>query len=198
MWDERYAQPGYAYGTEPNDFLVEVADRIPAGAVLCLAEGQGRNGVFLASRGFDVTGVDASPVGLAKAQTLAEERGVTLRTTVADLAEYTIEPEAWSGIVSIFCHLPPPLRRAVHAGVVRGLRPGGVFVLEAYTPDQLSLGTGGPPVRELLVTLDALRVELAGLNFEIAREVQREIHEGRLHDGPSAVVQVLGRKPPRP
>lgn len=193
-WDERYAGDDYAYGTEPNAFLASVSSWIPRGRVLCLAEGEGRNAVYLAERGYDVTAVDASAVGLEKANRLAADRGVSIETVREDLASYGIEPGAWQGIVSIWAHLPPQLRARVHAGVVRGLAMGGVFVLEAYSPAQLEYGTGGPPVRELLVEPGALREELAGLDLEIARETVREVHEGRLHHGPGAVVQVVAVK----
>jgi len=195
MWDERYASPEYVYGTEPNDFLVAMAAEIPRGRVLSIADGEGRNGVFLATLGHDVTSVDASAVGLAKAEQLAATRGVHLTTQVVDLADYEIAPGAWAGIVSIFVHLPPPLRRRVHAQVVRGLAPGGVFILEAYSPDQVRHGTGGPSNPELLPTLDALRAELAGLEFAHAVALERDVQEGQFHRGRSAVVQVRARKP---
>ena len=195
MWNERYGSPGYAYGTEPNDFLASVASRIPPGRVLSIADGEGRNGVFLATLGHEVTSVDASSVGLAKAQRLAATRGVHITTVVADLADYAIAPDSWEGIVSVFCHLPPALRQRVHRQVVRGLSPGGLFVLEAYSVRQLLHGTGGPASAELLPTLGALRTELAGLELLHAVEIEREIHEGVHHDGLSAVVQVIARKP---
>jgi len=195
-WDERYADAEFAYGTEPSAFLSEVAAKIPAGPVLCLAEGQGRNAVFLAQRGHAVTALDQSSVGLARAAELAKSRGVTIATVVADLAEYPIEPGAWSGIISIWAHLPRAVRAAVHRGVVAGLRPGGVFVLEAYTPAQIGRGTGGPSNPDVLPTLAELRSELAGLDLEIAREKEREVREGPYHQGMSAVVQVLARRGP--
>lgn len=194
-WDERYGADEYVYGTEPNDFLRQTAHRIPEGPVLCLADGEGRNGVFLAERGHAVTSVDASSVGLEKATRLAAARGVTLHTVHTDLAEYVIEPRAWAGIVSIFCHLPPALRARVHDAAVRGLRPGGVFILEAYTPRQLAYGTGGPRAEELLVTPQDLNTELAGLRLEQCVERVRPVREGSLHDGEAAVVQALGIKP---
>lgn len=195
IWDERFAEPGWTYGTEPNGFLVTVVDRIPQGRVLSLGEGEGRNAVFLARRGYDMLGVDGSAVGLAKARRLAEEAGVAIATHLADLAEYEIAPGSWDGIVSIFCHLPAELRRRVHRQVVAGLKPGGVFVFEAYAPKQLQYGTGGPQTRDLLVSLDDARAELDGLAFEIAREAEREVHEGRRHSGIGAVVQVVAVKP---
>ena len=193
-WDERYAEPGYAYGTEPNDFLREVAGRIPPGPVLCLGEGEGRNAVFLAGLGFAVTALDASRVGLAKAEALARARGVRVATVHADVAELVIAPAAWSGIVALWLHLPPAVRAPLHRACVTGLAPGGAFVLEAYTPRQLALATGGPREEERLMTLAALREELAGLDLEIGREREREIREGRYHAGRGAVVQVLGRR----
>jgi len=195
MWDERYDNPEYVYGTEPNEFLAGAASRIPPGRVLSLADGEGRNGVFLATLGYEVTSVDSSAVGLEKARRLAATRNVPLTTVVADLADYVIAPDAWEGIVSIFCHLPPALRRRVHGQVVRGLAPGGIFVLESYSVRQLLHGTGGPSSEELLVTLDALRAELAGLDLLHAVELERDVHEGTLHHGRSAVVQVIARRP---
>ncbi|MCM2277880.1 MAG: class I SAM-dependent methyltransferase [Oligoflexia bacterium] len=194
QWDERYQGEEYFYGTEPNDFLREQAGEFkPGGKILCLAEGEGRNAVFLAQKGFEVTAVDGSAVGLRKLERLAREKGVQVKTVVADLAEFRIEAGAWDGIVSIWAHLPKPLRARVHRDSIRALRPGGVFLLEAYRPKQLEYKTGGPPVVELLMTLEELREELAGLEILVGREVEREIHEGKGHGGRSATVQVLGR-----
>ena len=195
MWDERYATDEYLYGTEANTFLTSVIDRIPPGRVLCLAEGEGRNAVWLAEQGRSVTAVDASPVGLDKARQLAAGRGVYIDAVVADLADYPIPADHWDAIVSIFCHIRPDLRLDLHRRSVRGLRPGGVFVLEAYTPAQLRYRTGGPPHEAMLMTLAGLRQELAGLDFVHAVECEREVVEGRLHHGLGAVVQVVAIRP---
>lgn len=195
-WDARYAEPGWAFGTEPNDFLREHAHRLAAASrVLCLAEGEGRNAVHLATLGHDVTGVDLSSVGLDKAGTLARRRGVRITVAVADLATWDPGEAAWDAVVSVFAHVPEDVRRALHARVVRALRPGGLLLLEAYTPAQLERGTGGPGDASKLMTLDGLRRELAGLDFELAREIEREVIEGRYHSGRSAVVQVIARRP---
>ncbi len=195
MWDERYSQAEYVYGKNPNDFLVEVVQQIPKGRVLCLADGEGRHGVYLAQQGCQVTAVDGSSVGLEKARKLAAERSVTIETIAADLAEFAIQPNSWDAIVSIFCHLPSTVRAHVHQQVVAGLRSGGVFVLEAYTPRQLEFKTGGPPTADLTMELTTLQEELEGLNFKHAAEVERDIQEGRFHQGRSAVVQVVAVKP---
>lgn len=194
-WDERYQCEDFVYGVAPNDFLDSVVERLPAGRVLCLAEGEGRNAVFLAERGFAVTAVDQSAVGLAKARKLAHQRGVDIDIIEADLASFEIQPQARDGIVSIFAHMPPSARRHLHRHVVGGLRPGGVFVLEAYRPEQLQFGTGGPPTPEMMMDLEGLRGELAGLELDFAQETVRNVHEGRLHVGPGAVVQVVAHKP---
>lgn len=195
MWDERYTSDEYVYGTEPNEFLRAAVANVRRVGALCLGEGEGRNAVFLAQQGFEVLAVDSSAVGLQKAGRLATDRGVHIETLVADLADYTIEPDAWDLIVSIFCHVPPAIRRRLHAEVVTGLRPGGVFILEAYTPAQLEWGTGGPPTAELMMTRDALVEELDGLEFEEAVERERDVIEGQFHTGRGAVVQILAHKP---
>lgn len=194
-WNQRYSRPDYLYGTAPNAFVAAMAARIPAGPVLCLAEGEGRNAVHLAQLGHAVTAVDQSDTGLAKAARLAAARGVPLTTQPADLATYHIGHDRWAGIVATWAHLPPPLRARVHADVVRGLVPGGVFILEAYTPAQLAFGTGGPKDPALCMTLAGLREELRGLEFDIGRECERDVIEGTGHTGRGAVVQVLARRP---
>lgn len=197
FWNQRYSAEEYFYGTTPNGFVAECAPLIPPGPVLCLADGEGRNAVFLATRGHTVTAMDQSSVGLAKARQLAAEQKpvVTITTCVSDLADFAITAGAWSGIVATFVHLAQPLRRNVHQRVTAGLRPGGVFILEAYTPDQVRHRTGGPVNQpELLMKLEELRDELAGLDFVIARELVRDVSEGAGHKGHGAVVQVLARK----
>lgn len=199
FWDQRYAEPDLTYGSEPNDFLREMAPRIPPGPVLGLGEGQGRNAVYLAGLGHAVTAVDLSAVGLARAQELAASRGVALTTLAADLAnaDFGAAPwnGPWSGIISIFCHLPSALRQSLYSRCAGALAPGGVFILEAYTPRQLEYGTGGPKDPDMLDTLVELKGLLPGLDLEVGREVVREIREGALHHGLGSVVQVVARKP---
>lgn len=191
-WEGRYGSTdAYLYGTEPNDFLRTAVEGLPAGDVLCLADGEGRNGVHLASLGHRVTSVDLTESGMAKAARLAADRGVELTTVVADLAHYDLGTARWDLIVSIFAHTPPPVRAAIHGSIARALRPGGRFVLEAYTPDQIGRGTGGPPVPQLTMTLAGLRQELTGMRIEHGEELVRSVVEGPGHTGDGAVVQVV-------
>jgi len=194
MWNQRYNQPDYAYGTQPNDFLRSVESSMPRGKLLSLGEGEGRNAVYLATLGYDVTAVDSSDVGLEKARRLAAEKNVKITTITADLGEYQIQPDRWDVMVSIFCHVPSAIRVPLHQAVVRGLKPGGVFVLEAFTPRQIDMKTGGPNSPDMLMTLASLRQELAGLKFIQAVELDRNVLEGKFHTGKAAVVQILGIK----
>lgn len=194
MWNDRYDTDEYIFGTEPNAFLVSVIDQIPKGCVLSIAEGEGRNGVYLARTGYDVTALDSSTIALQKAEKLANIHGVSIKTITADLAEYQIEENSWDAIISIFCHLPPALRKKVHNQVVHGLCSGGILVLEAYSPDQLNYDTGGPGDPDLLMQLDELIEEFTGLDFIIEREVLRDVIDDGKIVGKSAVVQILAMK----
>ncbi len=196
MWDERYSAKEYAYGTEPNKFLEENVNSIPKGKVLSLAEGEGRNAVFLAKQGYSVTAVDGSLVGLNKARKLAEENGVVVEFIHADLADYDLGENRWDGIVSIFSPLPSSLRKQLYKKVEAGLRRNGVFLLEAYTPDQLKHGTGGGNSVDVMQSKKSISLELAGLKFTHLIELERDVKEGIYHTGIGAVVQAIGVKDP--
>ena len=195
MWDEKYSAEHYIYGKEPNRFLAEHAAELPPGDVLCLAEGEGRNAVYLAGLGFSVTAIDRSQVGMDKAQRLAAEKSVEIQTICADLADFDLGQARWDAIVSIFGHVPPDVRHKVYGSLHEALKPGGVLLLEAYTPDQLGRGTGGPRTADLLLTADMLRAEIPGLDFLYLEELEREVIEGTGHTGLSSVVQLIARKP---
>ncbi|MGC8462885.1 MAG: class I SAM-dependent methyltransferase [Acidimicrobiales bacterium] len=191
MWEQRFAEDRYFFGTEPNAFVAATVARLPRGRALCLAEGEGRNAVHLAAAGYEVASVDLTEAGVAKTRRLAAERGVEVDAQVGDLATFDLGAEDWDLVVSSFAHVPPAVRRRVHAQLPTALRPGGALVLEAYTPDQIGRGTGGPPVPELTMTLAALREELAGLDLVHAVELERPVLEGNGHTGLGAVVQVI-------
>jgi cyclopropane fatty-acyl-phospholipid synthase-like methyltransferase len=193
MWNERYASNEFAYGTEPNSFLVENASLLTS-PVLSLAEGEGRNAVFLASLGLDVLGVDASDVGLAKAQKLAASRGLAIRTEVADLTSYEPAANHYGSVISISAHLPSRLRNTFYPLVERSLKPGGVILLEAYTKAQLARTTGGPKDPDLLVDLAELKQQFPNCEPIIAQEIEREVIEGTFHTGLAHVVQFIARK----
>jgi len=197
FWNARYAEEDFAYGTEPNEFLQVQSAKMPAGRVLCIAEGEGRNAVYLATQGYQVTAVDQSAVGLEKTRQLGKQHKVEIETIEADLQDFNIQPGAWDGIVSISAHLPPAIRKKLHTQVVEGLKPGGVLILEAYTPRQLEMpGTGGPPATQIdmFMSLSELTLELQGLDFILAQETERVFNEGKYHQGAGAVVQLVAIK----
>ncbi len=196
FWNQRYAGADYAYGTAPNDFLVASLARLPRGGrVLCLADGEGRNGVWLAQQGFDVTSVDIADAGVRKARALAAQAGVALAAVQADVTTFDLGLAAWDAIVSIFLHLPPPARRELHARCAAALRPGGVLVYEAYTAEQVAYASGGP-VKEpqLLVTLPEIETEFPGCAVEHRFSGVRRVVEGTLHHGDAHVAQLVARK----
>jgi SAM-dependent methyltransferase len=196
FWDDRYAAQGLVYGEAPNDFLAEMAARFPAsGTALDIGAGEGRNALFLASRGLDTLAVDQSSVGMQKAERRATGRGLKLRTRAADLADFDVPPGSFDVITSIFVHLPAALRATVHRRLKSWLRPGGVFILEAYAPDQLARNTGGPKDPALLAPLDTILNELEGLTIEHSAALVRAVSEGQFHTGEASVIQVLARKP---
>jgi len=194
-WDERFSQPGFFYGTEPNDFLRDSTHLFkPGGKILCLGEGEGRNSVYLAQKGFKVTAVDWSSKAFEKLSQLEKERKVEVKKVVSDLADFPIGENEWDGIVSIWCHLSKDLWRELFRKISLGLNSGGIFLLEHYTPKQLQFKTGGPPSADLMTRLTELKTELKTLEILMGREIERDIQEGKGHSGKSAVVQYIGRK----
>lgn len=195
FWNERYSADDFVYGDAPNEFLASMADRLPkSGRALDIGAGEGRNALFLATRGLSVLAVDQSEVGIQKAQRLAQARGLTLRTHAADLQHFDAEANSFDVVSSIFCHLPAMLRSLVHKRVSTWLKPGALFVLEAYAPDQIDRDTGGPKDPSLLASLEEVLGELVGLKIEHQAALVRNVSEGSFHTGDASVVQVLARK----
>lgn len=193
-WDEEFSKPGYRYGTEPNGFLVEMAARLPPGArVIAAGDGEGRNGVWLATQGHRVLALDASEVGLAKARALAAERSVAIETATVDLSTYDPVPASADAVVLIFVHMPPAVRRAAHRNLVRALKPGGLVILEAFHRDQLGRTSGGPKDISMLFDL-ALLAEDFGPDIRVVHSFEGEVDldEGRGHIGSGAVVRFVG------
>jgi SAM-dependent methyltransferase len=204
FWNQRYAAEGLVYGDIPNDFLAEQLARFnprsgsAVGAAtlsaLDLGAGEGRNALYLASLGFDTLAVDQSTVGLEKAQRRAQARALTLRTQAADLADFNPPLESFDLITSIFVHLPTNIRAHLHARIPTWLKPRGLFILEAYAPEQLTRNTGGPKDPTLLAPLDVIVAELHGLTIEHQARLTRVVAEGVFHTGEAEVVQVVARK----
>jgi cyclopropane fatty-acyl-phospholipid synthase-like methyltransferase len=196
FWNTRYAEPGYAYGIEPNAFLVSQRQYFQPGMkALAVADGEGRNGVWLAQQGLEVLSVDASAVGLSKARELAALRGVSIRTQQVDLTTWDWPQHEFDVVAAIFIHFPPETRARMHAKMYRALKPGGMLILEAFTPAQLRYKSGGPPVLEMLYTADMLRAEFPEAEILMCEESLTNLEEGPYHRGQAAVVRLAARHP---
>lgn len=197
FWNQRFEKDGYLFGTEPNDFLKsQTALFLPAQKVLAVADGEGRNGTFLASLGADVHAVDFSGVALAKAKKLATERGMEIKTEQVDLLAHEFAAETYDVIVAIFIQFASPEQRgALFENLKNSLKPGGLFVLQGYRPEQIEYGTGGPPDRDNLYTEGFLRQTFSDFNIEHLRSHDDSIDEGPGHSGMSALIDLVARKP---
>jgi len=194
-WDERFSQEAYLYGEKHNAFLEHRHTLIPIGGrVLVLGDGEGRNGVFLARRRMKVTSVDASAKGIEKAQALAKKYGAELTTVHGTLPDVEIEKGVWDAVVLIYLHLPEAERKAVHQLAVDALKPGGLLLLEAFTPDQLGNESGGPPTADRLYTADQLREDFKDLQIDGLVELETILDEGEGHRGKANVVRLIAAK----
>lgn len=196
-WNERFAAAGYLFGTAPNAFLTAHKGLLRAGArALCVADGEGRNSVWLAGQGLEVTAFDFSPVAVDKARGLAAEHGVQVRYEVAAVYDWRWPEAEFDVVAAIFVQFAnPPMRTFLFERMIRALKPGGLLLLEGYTPRQLEYRTGGPPHRENLYTEPMLREAFAGLEILELREYDAHVAEGSGHFGRSALIDLVARKP---
>lgn len=195
MWDQRYDAPEYIFGEAPCEWLTMNTHRLPtSGNALSLGDGDGRNGVYLAERGLNVTSVDLSSVGLAKAERLAVSRGVSITTVCADLRDYQIPPESLDLVASIYCHLPKDVRLVTHSRCTKGLRTGGLFILEAFNQQQIGWTSGGPQTRSLLYDIDELLGDFRELEVIDALTGLCDLNEGNRHKGLGQIVRLTLKK----
>ena len=195
-WQQRYGEAGYLFGTEPNAFLKSQAPLLPSGGkALALADGEGRNGVFLAEQGLDVLSLDFSPVAQEKARKLAAARGVTMRFEQADIVNWDYPADTYDVVAGIFFQFAAPAERAkIFAGIKRTLKPGGLLLIEGYGPKQLEYKTGGPSKLENLYTRATLETAFGDFTSLEITEHDSVINEGAGHGGLSALVDLVGRK----
>jgi cyclopropane fatty-acyl-phospholipid synthase-like methyltransferase len=196
IWDERYAQDGYLFGTEPNEFLVSQRHLLKKGmSCLAVADGEGRNGVWLAQQGLHVLSVEASAVALKKAEKLAQQRNARIDFEQADLAHWRWGENRFDAVAAIFIQFAPPaLREQMFAGIKRCLKPGGLLLLQGYTPRQLEYKTGGPSAAENMYTEALLRNAFGDMEILHLREHDDHIGEGTAHSGMSALIDLVARK----
>ncbi len=194
FWNQRYSSPEYAYGRTPNTFFAEALTDLQPGRMLLPGEGEGRNAVFAARAGWDVDAVDFSEEGRKKALRLADENDVTINYSLGDLEELAPAKHSYDVVALIFVHLPPILRKSLHARCIEALRPGGRMIIEAFTPDQLKYTSGGPKEQSLLYTRSMLEADFLPLEIVFQEEKTIILNEGPFHDGEAAVVRLIAIK----
>ena len=195
-WNARFAADGFVFGTEPNAFLASQRGRLAPGmSALCVADGEGRNSVWLAKQGLDVTAFDFSPVGLAKAMKLAQQNGVKVDYRHADVNDWDWDAAQYDVVVAIFVQFTPPAERSrMFEGMVHALRPGGLLILQGYRPEQLQYATGGPKRVENLYTEALLRESFAALEILHLASHDDVVDEGAGHKGMSALIDLVARR----
>lgn len=197
MWNERYSKAGYLFGTEPAQFLREHKAYLTEGSkVLAVADGEGRNSTYMAEQGLDVVAMDGSYIAIEKARALAMSREVTVDFHESDIAAWDWTQEQFDMVVAIFIQFVGPAQRGdIFAGIKRTLKPGGLVMLHGYTPEQIELGTGGPPQVENMYTDEILTQAFADFDILELRSYYRDVDEGEGHSGKSALIDLIARKP---
>ena len=194
IWDERYNQNDYIYGTNPNEFFREELQKIPPGIILLPAEGEGRNAVYAALQKWEVHAVDSSIEGQKKAFRLADRNIVQINYAVADLTDFNLPEEKFDVIALIYTHLPETIRKSIHTKLIRSLKVGGTIILEAFSTEQLQYTSGGPKTLELLYTPEIIEEDFKSLQFIKFENKITTLSEGEYHKGKAHVIRLVAKK----
>ena len=195
FWNERYAEKEYAYGIHPNQFLADSILKLPKhGKILFPAEGEGRNAVYAAKNGFEVTAFDLSSVGKKKADKLANDNDVKIDYEVGKLEDLNFDEASFDGVVLIYAHFPKTIRKALHQQILRLVKPNGVIVFEAFSKEQLDYPSGGPKDVAMLFSEEEVKEEFENVDFDFIKTEIIELNEGAFHQGKGSVVRFIGKK----
>jgi 2-polyprenyl-3-methyl-5-hydroxy-6-metoxy-1,4-benzoquinol methylase len=194
FWNERYADNTFAYGKEPNQFLKENIHLLPKGNILFVAEGEGRNAVFAAKEGFQVSAFDYSESGKQKALALAQEHNVTVDYLVSDVLELSYEKESFEALVFVFTHFPAEIRKEAHLKLLQLLKPSGSILFEAFGKEQLNYTSGGPKDIDMLFSEEEVKNEFPAISFDSLSTEKIVLDEGPFHQGEGVVVRFIGTK----
>lgn len=195
MWDQRYASEAYIYGTEPNDWFAEKLNIMKPGKLLLPGEGEGRNAVWAASAGWDVTAFDQSPEAMKKATQLATEKEVKINYLVKDIRCFRAEENTFDAIGLIYVHMPSEYRAKVHEELIKMIKPGGCMIFEAFSKAQLANNSGGPKDINLLYDPSEVREDFKSLKILEFQDIRIHLEEGQLHHGIAEVIRLFARKP---
>lgn len=197
MWDERFSTPEYLYGKEPNQFLQDSFNKHKSlfiEPILMLGDGEGRNGVFLASHNLEVYSLDFSKVALEKAKKLAEEKNTKLQLIFEDVTKFEFVPNYWGSIILIYLHLLEEERTKLYDKISKSLKPGGIFLLEVFSKEQINYQSGGPKNLDLLYSLEELKTNFKDFEIIVANKLIINLNEGYLHKGEGSVIRFLAQK----
>jgi 2-polyprenyl-3-methyl-5-hydroxy-6-metoxy-1,4-benzoquinol methylase len=194
FWNNRYAEKDFAYGTEPNDFLKDELEKLPAGKILFVCEGEGRNAVFAAKQNWIVEAFDLSKEGKRKASLLAKQNNVSINYQIANASKIEYSENSFHVVVLIYAHFPETIRKSVHERIVSWLKPGGIVVLEAFNPNQLNNTSGGPKDLTMLYTKEIMTDDFKNLMVQQISTETIELNEGKYHIGKADVIRFVGKK----
>jgi 2-polyprenyl-3-methyl-5-hydroxy-6-metoxy-1,4-benzoquinol methylase len=194
FWNNRYAEKDFAYGTEPNDFLKDELEKLPAGKILFVCEGEGRNAVFAAKQNWIVEAFDLSKEGKRKATLLAKQNNVSINYQIANASKIEYSENSFHVVVLIYAHFPETIRKSVHEKIIKWLKPGGIVVLEAFNPNQLNNTSGGPKDLSMLYTKEIMTDDFKDLMVQQISTETIELNEGKYHIGKADVIRFVGKK----
>ena len=194
LWDERYSGQEYIYGEKPNVFFGEQLGKLKPGNIILPCDGEGRNAVHAASKGWVVQAFDLSRAGKAKALALADKKGVAINYAVEDAVAATYAENSTDVVAFIYAHFPPTIRKGIHQKAVGWLKPGGRIILEAFNPNQLKNSSGGPKEISMLYTKAFIEEDFRELKIDILQTIQTTLTEGQYHEGIADIIQFVGIK----
>jgi len=195
FWDERYSSIEFVYGTEPNNFFKDELDKLKTGNILLLGEGEGRNAVYAAVKGWNVDAVDFSIIAKEKALNFAKENSVSINYEITDLSEYIPKSNFYDAAAIIFLHLNPIIRNVIHSKVVESLKPGGTLILEVYDKEQLGKDSGGPQNIDMLYSKVELRIDFNNMKIILLEKKIINLNESEHHKGEAVVLRLIAVKP---
>jgi 2-polyprenyl-3-methyl-5-hydroxy-6-metoxy-1,4-benzoquinol methylase len=194
FWDKRYSEPSLAYGKEPNVYFKQKIDLLQTGKLLLPGEGEGRNSLYAAKKGWEVTAIDSSVKAKEKALALANKNKIRIEYIVSPIESYNFRQEEFNAAALIFVHFPTETRTKIHDAIINSLKPGGALIIEAFSKKQISHNTGGPKSIEMLYDLDDLLIDFKEMNIEESYETQIDLHEGKYHRGIADVIRIFAKK----